>query len=227
MKLRLGTWEEYVKQNPGPAKDDPRRYAMPWLSDTGNDFGLGDERTNRKKLELYLKNVSEVIEEDEEYQLFLSGSWKDGGYLIKQDKKRELIVYYCKFNVRASIKTFPHIVTQAEVWRTDDQPEGMAKKILFDILYKKYKAIMSDRIHTELGRRFWRGILALANRKSLGIAFVFNDQIIPKTLNFDLFDFFKEVDTWKSGPENKEKEMAKQFMIFDPEYLKGPSNDRT
>lgn len=219
MKLKLGKWEDFNKHFPPREKTDLEKYAMPWISDSGNDFGLGDERTNRKKLDLYLQNKTEVLEEDGDFEFFLSGSWEESGYLIKWEKKTRLIYYYCKFQVSGPTKFFPHILTQTEVWRAMTQPDGMARKFLFDFLYPKYQAVTSDRIHTERGKEFWITILATANNKGLGIAVVDRDRIFTKPKEMSLRDFIEEVNTWKSGKENKEREMQIQFMFYDPSLL--------
>jgi hypothetical protein len=69
---RIVKWEDY------PFTIPIHKMAMPWLSDIGSDFGLGKKSSNRKKLNLYLQNESEIIEEDKRYKFFLSGSWKNG-----------------------------------------------------------------------------------------------------------------------------------------------------
>lgn len=210
---------DFDRMFPKKTKEEMDRIAMPWISDSGNDFGLSDPKSNRKKLEHYLENKTETLEENDKYEFFLFGSWTDWGYLIKYDKKEKLILYYCKFQVSPPSKLFPHIVTQTEVWRALNQVQGMAKKFLLGFLYEKFGAVMSDKIHTPRGEEFWRAILATAEDMGLGIAVVGSSQITPKTKEESLNDFFKRVDTWKSGPENKERETQIQFMFFDPKYL--------
>ena len=212
MKLRIVSSTEFSKIFPNTTK-----IAMPWLSDTGKDFGLSKELSNQKKLQLYLQNETEVLEEDENYKFFMSGSWNSFGYLIRMSKKLNLIVYYCKFQVQPPTRFFPNIVTQVEVWRAIDQPAGMAKKVFFDILLPKFKAVMSDTIHTRRGKEFWQILLATADSLNLSIAVVMNGEIVVKPKDLYLRNFYEKIKTWGNSLENKKRDTQIQFMIFDPE----------
>jgi hypothetical protein len=224
MKLRwfsAETMAEFNAQYPNRKPDPEKHFAMPWLSDSGNDFGLGDTRTNQKKLDHFLTLQTEVLEEDEHDCFFLVGDWTSGGYLIKYNKQDKLIYYYCKFDVAPPTKLFPHIVTQVEVWRAQTQVGGMARKFLFEFLFPRFGAIQSDRIHTERGKEFWKSILGTAQQLRLGIAVVIQGQIHLKHPDSSLHAFIDEVDTWHKGPEHKQADMEIQFLIFDPKYLEG------
>lgn len=194
------------------------RIGMPWISDTGNDFGLENQIQNQKKLKIYLEQETEVLEEDENYKFFLAGNWDNFGYLVKYDKKENLIVYLCKFEVSQGTQLFPHLVTQTEVWRALKEMPGIAKRVFFDILYPKFGAILSDRIHTERGKEFWISCLKEADRKGLGIGFKYDNPVFLKPKDMSLENFFQELNTWPRGAENKERGMAIQFLICNPSY---------
>lgn len=190
------------------------KFGTPWISDTGNDFGLENLLQNRKKLELYLKQETEVLEEDESYKFFLAGSWDTFGYLVKYDKKENEIVYLCKFQVVNLEPIFSKVVTQTEVWRALKSMPGIAKRVFFDILLPKYGAILSDKIHTERGKDFWINCLGEALAKGLDVGVVAGKQFYEKPKDLSLGSFLSEVDTWKKGLENKERDEQIQFVIY-------------
>lgn len=191
------------------------KIGMPWISDTGNDFGLENLVQNRKKLQLYLEQETEVLEEDEDYKFFLAGSWDDFGYLVKFDKKENEIVYLCKFQVSSLAPAFSKVVTQTEVWRALKTMPGIAKKTFFEILIPRYGAILSDKIHTERGKEFWVSCMEEALRKGLKVGVVAGPRFFNKPEEITLEAFLKEISTWNKGKENKERDTKIQFLIFE------------
>lgn len=152
------------------------------------DFGLSNLEPNAaflKKLhqKTSLKKVSTVTVVSKKVVLpvYKTGDSEDNGYYWVEYEGQ--ILWLVKFKLfRRDWLPVP-AVSQVALWRDDSMflPSAFTKKMFFDFVLKRHKAVLSDKEQTPAGERFWKRRLREALDKRLNIAFVnFNDQTLKQ-----------------------------------------------
>jgi len=125
------------------------------------------------------------------------------------DLKKERIVYYMQWEER---KIFNHKAAyQVLVWSDATVPEikGFALGVFFDILLSENDLVVTDRLQTHLGKRFWEMSITKALRESLYVyALDLNQNTKKRIYNVDELksDIYKEY--WSFEPVGRAKLMA-------------------
>jgi hypothetical protein len=188
--------------------------AMPELVDP-TDFGLDNYATNRRLAKEWFSNKVETISgiiTNPDYELFRTGSWESGGYIILINKVEGYIAYFVNFlkTDLSQLKISP--VVQVAVWRNfmDLEVVGITKKIFFDLLLNKFDSILCDQEHTLSGRRFWLGVLAQSAKLRKHIAYINNTTITWWDPKEDIQLWLEKYkNAWGIGPEFR----SKRFLI--------------
>jgi hypothetical protein len=136
------------------------------------DFQLNDTAFNRKLAAELLSKKKETFEDNENYELFLTGN-KINGYIVLYLKDEKQIGYLIKYQTQYRKFIDLRVVTQLALWRQPGQPyvSGITKHVFFDILLPKFGAVMSDGQQTEYGMNFWKDRMAEASLSSYDIGF--------------------------------------------------------
>lgn len=142
---------------------------MPSLCDS-TDFGLTNEAANRKfRLQLERKHPTLLQDLGSGLALYQHGSEKDGAYFVVGN---DLIAYYMRYKAMKKNLVGAQSVTQTAVWQSLSAPlpSGFVLSMVFDILLKKYPAVVSDRIQTAEGKNLWVRLMGLALSKGYSVS---------------------------------------------------------
>lgn len=135
------------------------------------EFNLDDRAINRAFAAKQMRRVTEVIEDTPDYQLARTGDGRHGWILLynKHDKTADYVVQYETRNWNL----LPPTVTQCVLWRDAGSAfvRGITVRVFFDYLLQHHPAIMSDRLQTQDGNRFWitRMVDAIARNFRVGV----------------------------------------------------------
>lgn len=181
------------------------------------DFDLNDNSKNRKLANNLINKKTKILEDNKEYKLFVTG---DGinGYIILIDKNSGLIDYLSKYEKTKFKSIDGHFITQVKIWRRigSIHVQGLTTKVFFDYYLKQYKAIMSDKLHTLDGKKFWMDQMAKAVKLNHKVGLI--------DMNTKKIDYFKSsyetFNGWLSKVENEgwgdeANKIAKRFVIFE------------
>lgn len=168
-----------------------------------------DKAANIKEGGKFLRRKKEVYSETENSILFRTGMERDG-YIVLLDKNNNFVNYFVRFIYKKL--DGEKYATQVAVWRTTDptipreEEYGIATKVFFDILLKKFDRIASDMQQTNDGRNFWMLQMARAARSGfkVGLLKVGTKEItyFDKTKHDSISDWVATLEsTW--GPEVK------------------------
>jgi hypothetical protein len=136
--------------------------AMPYLCDS-TDFGLSDEKANRKHARLLMEKPHKLIYDlGDGVHVYQTGS-AQGGSLFLYNPATGLIGYYVHYKAMHKSLT-GGTVTQTAVWRSleEAKSKGLTMRVVFDYFLHHYPAIMSDKIQTDRGRDFWVDLMSQA-----------------------------------------------------------------
>lgn len=131
-----------------------------------------DKAANIKEGGKFLRRKREVYSETENSILFRTGMEHDG-YIVLLDKNNNFVNYFVRF-IHKKLDGEKY-ATQVAVWRTTDptipreEEYGIATKVFFDILLKKFDRIASDMQQTNDGRNFWMLQMARAARSGFKV----------------------------------------------------------
>lgn len=145
------------------------------------EFNLDDRVINRTFAAKQMKRVTEVIEDNADYQLARTGDGQNGWILLfnKHDQTADYVVQYRT----RRWKLLPPTVTQCVLWRSAGSiyARGITVRIFFDYLLHQHPAIMSDRLQTDAGNRFWLDRMADAISRKLRVGVV---ELNRRTINW-------------------------------------------
>ncbi len=188
--------------------------AMPYLCDS-TDFGLSDEKANRKHARLLMGKPRKLIYDlGDGVHVYQTGS-AQGGDLFMYDPADGLIGYYVHYKAMHKSLT-GGTITQTAVWRSLTAPkaDGLTNRIVFDYFLHHYPAIMSDRMQTDMGQRFWINLMTRALAKGHRVALA----------DFSLRKIHEisgppELRLWYSDPDDGawgqlNKHQALRFIIY-------------
>jgi hypothetical protein len=187
--------------------------AFPSLRDSTN-FKLDELDKNRALLKsIKQKPKTEVyLAPSSDYEFYRTENWSSGGYIILENKKKNLISYIVKYERPEKIEGSIKPVVQTCVWKAIDWATShLAEKVFFDILLKNCGVIMSDNEQTPEGKMFWQHMLSVAEHKGLTVAFIHKNRIVSIfDSKLDILDWINSFNTW-GGPESKYK--LDRFLI--------------
>lgn len=128
------------------------------------DHGMDDEEHNHS---LYTKvansNKTKKITDHDKGRDLVSY----GDRILLLNHNRQTIDYYVK-TVDVKIKRLGQHVVQVEVWRSNDiGVNGIAKKVFFDYLLPRRHVMVTDRMQTPDGKRFWIDVVEKAFNNSM------------------------------------------------------------
>jgi hypothetical protein len=177
------------------------------------DFNLTDDAHNEKLAAELIRKEQELLEDSDDYRLFLTGN-KVNGYICLVDKEPTPQINYLVRYQAKNFKAIGSTVTQVAIWRRDSGPGviGITDKVFGGYLLKNYDAVVSDMEQTALGRKFW--VSQMNNYSTKGYKVGLMIQGVEDIQWFDrtvisLKKWLASVDGW--GTERKYT--ARRFII--------------
>ncbi len=143
-----------------------------------DDFGLNDPSTNKAQLldlqnRASAKKLRTVVSRGHKLTVYGSGQRSNSGvYWIPYAGK---LIWLVKFKA-FTLSWLPNgTITQVKLWRnttTDVLSKNFTTDMFFKFLLQEHGSIMSDRLHTQAGRRFWeiRLMDAFDRKYNVGLA---------------------------------------------------------
>ena len=167
----------------------------------------------------FLRRCKEVFEETDVSILFRTGIGHDG-YIVLLDKRTNYVNYFARFEY-VKLDGTKH-VTQIGVWTSDEMTldpaiyNGIATRVFFDILLKRFKTIASEQEQTQDGKRFCvkRMANAIVRNHKVGLL-----KVGTKTIEYYDHSTFKTIGDWIAslevtwGPDPRHKRY--RFIIED------------
>lgn len=149
-------------------------------------FNIGEFDNHHKNYE-YVKNLRDKFSPVDKFgkydvfQMDMPNGYND--FFIYND----FIVAY--FNYDVENNNF----IEKKVWQ-DPIQLGLCRDILFNYYLKRYKRIISDGLHTEMGEKYWKKLLKQAIDSVFNVYILKNDRDKIKIQNIgDLNNFYKSV----------------------------------
>lgn len=82
------------------------------------------------------------------------------------------------------------IVNEIRIWQ-DNTAIGLIREFIFDYILKKYKGLLSDDCHSEMGQKCWKKLIITAHEKEYKVFIVIKEkQTIPLNSNEDIDKYF-------------------------------------
>lgn len=176
------------------------------------DFGLSVDRTTLPRL---LKKKTDTIEDAPGYEIFRTGSNSDGN-VVMYDKMGGHIDYMIHYEAYK----YPWIgrtVSQIMLWRRQGSlyTKGLTTRMFFEYLLPKYHCILSDRMQTEDGKKFWIDRMAEATTRGLRVGLAGMDQ--KKVIWYDpSASLYLAWLTTNNGWGDKESFQRFRYVIAEP-----------
>ena len=132
------------------------------------DHTLDDDALNKRQYRTLSKKNPEKIAEV-----------YDGAYLYKMGRKyfvlddiQKKVTYYMRWEER---NIFGHRAAyQVIVWRDQATTDvrGLAAEVFYDLLFEEHELIVTDRLQSPFGKRFWIDIVAAAFKEGYPVYMV-------------------------------------------------------
>jgi len=144
------------------------------------DFKLTNPKTNAAKAAELISNITTVIEQTDDYILFVSGA--ESGHIGLYNREDRMLDYMVKYRNNPK-RLAGNSVTQVALWRKWDSPwvQGITRKIFFEHLLVEWPTIVSDAQQTEDGQRFWISRMAEASRMGYRVGI---NRMTPQTVDW-------------------------------------------
>ena len=179
---------------------------MPQLIAGSIDWGLQDKKSNIRRRDTILGKPNQILYKNMYGCLHHRESSEEGGEFAMIFNQTNLITYYMKYKIK-NIPIFGRCATQVKLWNSMSLSTiGLPQKVFFEIMLKNFDAMISDRQHTEDGRRFWIRRLTESVDRGLGVGIIENGKNIeydPST-SFDTW-LTEEADGWGKSVLYQEK----------------------
>jgi hypothetical protein len=178
-----------------------RLFEMPRLHTKPEDFGLGDRAINFSEYQRLADSESQTISESPKHLLaFTKADGKFEVFMLNYQQKA--LVYYMEFEVH----TVPQIgvcATQVAVWRRAGAGvSNVTSSIFKGFLLGKFAGVVSDRVQTHDGRRFWVDRMAEAANEGQTVGLIQGNKI---TSVFDgegdIMAWLAETNAWGEGTD--------------------------
>jgi len=173
---------------------------MPQLTTNDVDWGLPEDRLNRRRVGSLLHNNPPPIRN------FSSGKlYKTSQEVFFVSNDTGLIDYYMKFE-NGTILGLGYCATQVKVWRRAGiGVRNLTSVVFYEIMLGEFDTMVSDRIQTEDGRRFWIDRLSESNADDRQIGVIDNKKIQPYAHTMTFPNWISSVDGWGRASSYQEK----------------------
>lgn len=150
--------EERINESPGLVSD--------------MQFGLDNALVNQKLLADALSNRTKTYEETGEICLFQANQMSDGA-IVLWNKKYNRLDFISKTK-KENVRGLGDAICQTGVWNSGkgSYSQHLGSKVVFEIVLKEYKTLISDRLQTASGRRYWNRLMTEASGKMLTVGLV-------------------------------------------------------
>lgn len=178
-----------------------RLFEMPRLHTTPEDFGLGDPAINFSEYQRLADSEYTVLSETKTHLLAMT---KDDGKfeVFMLNFTQRALVYYMEFQVH----TVPQIglcATQVAVWRRAGAGVPNVTSTVFKgFLLGKFAGVVSDRVQTADGRRFWVDRMAEAANEGQTVGLLMGTEVSSVfDGEGDIMAWLAETDAWGEGSD--------------------------
>ncbi len=178
-------------------------FEMPYLMAGNLDWGLNDDRKNRRRTGVILHKNGTVIHGDNFGTLYRVVNIH-GGEFAYISNDTHLISYYMQY--RTTQRTdFGNCATQIKLWATiAPGMVGLAGDVFFNIMLADYDTLISDHVHTDDGRRFWIRRMAEAVEKGFRVGLIDHDTVV-KYDGTGFQTWLNQIDGWGKSSQHRER----------------------
>jgi hypothetical protein len=179
-------------------------------------FNLDDVAFNRQFAANKVPKAVEVIEDTAEYKMLRTGDG-NAGWIFLYNLGRKTVDYVIQYKTRYWKWLDSKSVTQCVLWRDDASPlvRNATTRMFFGYLLRNYSTIISDRLQTDQGHRFWVSRMADAVTRNypVGVADLNRQKVnwfVP-AVDGDFQDWIRLQQAFGKG----EKYQALRYVIKD------------
>lgn len=180
-----------------------------WIEPT--QFNLDNPEMNKKFAADQLTKASEIIEDTADYKMIRTGDGNNG-WIFLYNISKQTADYVVQYKAR-NWNWLPQTVTQCVLWNNPASQliRNATTRMFFGYLLQNYPAIMSDRLQTDNGHRFWQRRMAdAANRNyHIGVA-----NTVKHTVNWYDPTGNLDIDDWLRGQDSFGKDERYQNMRY-------------
>jgi len=177
---------------------------MPQVTTTNLDWGLSTDVVNRRRANMLLHDNPSPI------RIFSAGKlYKTLQEVFFVSNDTGLIDYYMKYK-NGQIPGLGQCATQVKVWRRAGiGVRNLTSIVFYEIMLREFDTMVSDRVQTEDGQRFWIDRLSESRADGRQIGIIDHANIVPYDRSMIFADWLKFVNGW--GRDNLYQE--KLFFI--------------
>lgn len=189
-------------------------FEMPYLDAGTFDWGLEDPKRNLRRATLIQNTPHKVVRSDQ-FGILYRRTRSQGGDFAYVVADTKLITYFMEY-VAAQRGIFGKSATQIKVWASiAPGMVGITGDVFFNIILAEYDTMVSDRVHTDDGRKFWLRRMAEALQKGMHIGLLDHSKIIAYDPKIGWNQWLTNVDGWGTKPEHHDRlfYITKQTMV--------------
>lgn len=179
-------------------------------------FGVNNDTTNRDLYHYYRKRVSKLVHSFSDHMNIVrvenpSGEDFDFQYVGFDDENKR--IGFVSRVVVDNDRIIGRNVYQSFVWVGDDYKSQFStwpNKIVFDYLIPKYQTITTDRLHTELGMKYWFKLIKRSLDKGLNVYYynLHSHELMQVLTPGHLLELQKMYKIWDEANDSMNKLMV-------------------
>lgn len=179
-------------------------FEMPYLDAGQIDWGLSDPVRNGRRSGL-IQHTPHTILRSDQFGALYRRVRPQGGDFAHIATKTGLITYFMEYTTTQR-GVFGKSATQIKVWATiAPGMVGIAADIFFNVMLAEFDSMISDRIQTDDGRRFWLRRMAEAIQKGMHVGLLDHGMPMPYDAQIGFQPWLAKVDGWGQNPEHHER----------------------
>lgn len=175
-------------------------FEMPQVLTHTMDWGLPDDEKNKRRTLMLLHTNPVAIRE------FVAGKlYKTNKEVFFVSNSSGLIDYYMTYETK-QLPELGRCATQIKVWRRSGiGVKNITSIVFYDIMLGEFDTLVSDRMQSKDGQRFWIDRLAesLSDGKSIGL--IDHNIIIHFDQSKSFPEWIQSVDGWGKSTDFQEK----------------------
>jgi hypothetical protein len=184
------------------------------------DFGLNDEKENRKQTMRFLRDADRELVKSFAHDINL---YEVGRQFCLIDETNNHLIYYMRWEEIFHKFVGHRAACQIAVWRDQNKPgyEETAREIFFDHLLPKYGVVITDALQTPDGRTFWIRRVGDAFRRNLNVYYLnlmqSTDGVSRELIKIESVADFERLNKEKDFWGETEKFRARKIIISSVE----------
>ena len=178
-------------------------FEMPYLATGYMTFGLEDPELNARRKDMIVNSDPVVLWDKNGGTLYFLKSISGGQfcYVSETTKRIEYYMQYTAFDM----PRMGRCATQVKVW-TRASPRGISAEVFFNyMLSNQFDTMVSDRIQSYDGRRFWIRQMVEGIGLGYNIGLLSGDEIQTYDAQNDFTSWITGTDGWGISSEHHER----------------------